>query len=53
METIKNTLDEALLILSEIYVNRNNVELMAAAKQKIRAAISETEKPTENEGSEK
>ena len=53
METVKNALNEALLVLSEIPVKQNNVELMAAAKQKIRTALATLDKPNEKEGSEK
>ena len=53
METVKNTLNEALLVLSEISVKQNNVELMAAAKQKIRAALALLDKPDEKERSKK
>lgn len=41
METIKAQLNEALFILSDIDVKRDNVEKMAAAKQKIRKVMTE------------
>lgn len=53
METVKNTLNEALIILSDIPVKQNNVELMAAAKQKIRAALAELNKSGESEKKQK
>ena len=45
MEKFKAQLNEALLILSDIDVKRDNVEKMAAAKQKIRKVIADLDKP--------
>jgi hypothetical protein len=44
---VKNLLDEAFKLISTIPVSQDNVEVMAAAKAKLRAAYAELNKQEE------